>query len=186
MTGQRIGYVRVSSGDPHPEQQLAQVTVDRVFTDHASYTDLHRPAREQTLAYLRTGDTLVVQRMDRLARNLAELRRLVQQLTQRGVSITFVEEAMTFTGEDSPGVVRLLALLDALAGFERARITERQREGIALAKQRGVYRGRKQTLSPAQAAELRRRVESGEPKTALAREFGISRETLYQYVKRGA
>lgn len=77
----------------------------------------------------------------------------------------------------------MLSVMGAFAEFERALIRERQREGIALAKQRGVYRGRKKALSTAQAAELRQRANAGEPKATLARAFGISRETLYQYLK---
>ena len=95
---------------------------------------------------LREGDTLVVHSMDRLARNLDDLRRLVQQLTGRGVRIEFVKEGLTFTGEDSPMVNLLLSVMGAFAEFERALIRERQLEGITLAKQRGAYRGRKRAL----------------------------------------
>ena len=77
----------------------------------------------------------------------------------------------------------LLSVMGAFAEFERALMRERQREGIALAKQRGAYRGRKKALSPEQAEELRKRVTAGEQKAMLAREYGISRETLYQYLK---
>jgi DNA invertase Pin-like site-specific DNA recombinase len=122
--------------------------------------------------------------MDRLARNLDDLRRLVQGLTKRGVSVSFVKEGLTFTGEDSPMATLMLSVMGAFAEFERALIKERQREGIALAKQRGVYRGRKQAHTDVQVTDLRRRVAAGEPKAALARAFGISRETLYQYLKR--
>jgi DNA invertase Pin-like site-specific DNA recombinase len=89
--------------------------------------------------------------MDRLARNLDDLRRLVQKLTKRGVRIEFVKECLTFTGEDSPMANLMLSVMGAFAEFERALIRERQREGIALAKQRGAYRGRKKALSPEQA-----------------------------------
>jgi len=129
------------------------------------------------------GDTVVVHSMDRLARNLDDLRRLVQSLTRRGVRIEFVKEHLTFTGEDSPMANLMLSVMGAFAEFERALIRERQREGIALAKQRGAYRGRKKSLSSERIAELRQRVEAGEQKTKLAREFGISRETLYQYLR---
>ncbi|VVE55348.1 transposase [Pandoraea horticolens] len=132
---------------------------------------------------MRDGDTVVVHSMDRLARNLDDLRRLVQGLTQRGVRIEFVKECLTFTGEDSPMANLLLSVMGAFAEFERALIRERQREGIALARQRGAYRGRKKALAPERAAELRRRAAAGEKKAQLAREFGISRETLYQYLK---
>jgi len=183
LHGQRIGYVRVSSFDQNPERQLEHVLVDRLFTDKASGKDTQRPELERLLAFVREGDTVVVHSMDRLARNLDDLRRLVQKLTRRGVRIEFVKECLTFTGEDSPMANLMLSVMGAFAEFERALIRERQREGIALAKQRGAYRGRKKALSPERAAELLQRVKAGEQKAKLAREFGISRETLYQYLR---
>ena len=185
MHEQRVGYIRVSSFDQNPERQLENVSVDRVFTDKASGKDIQRPALDSLLAFVREGDTLVVHSMDRLARNLDDLRRLVQTLTERGVRIEFVKESLTFTGEDSPMANLMLSVMGAFAEFERALLRERQREGIALAKQRGAYRGRKKALSPEQAAVLRQRAGAGEQKAGLAREFGISRETLYQYLRQG-
>ncbi|BBQ42439.1 TPA: recombinase family protein [Escherichia coli] len=154
MHGQRIGYVRVSSFDQNPERQLEQIQVDKVFTDKASGKDTRRPELERLLAFVREGDTVVVHSMDRLARNLDDLRRLVQGLTQRGVRIEFLKEHLTFTGEDSPMANLMLSVMGAFAEFERALIRERQREGIALAKQRGAYRGRKKSLSSERIAEL--------------------------------
>ena len=183
LKGQRVGYVRVSSFDQNPERQLEQVQVDKVFTDKASGKDAQRPQLDALLAFVREGDIVVVHSMDRLARNLDDLRRLVQKLTQRRVRIEFVKEHLTFTGEDSPMANLMLSVMGAFAEFERALIRERQREGIVLAKQRGAYRGRKKALSPEQAAELRQRAAAGEQKATLAREFGISRETLYQYLR---
>lgn len=145
-----------------------------MFTDKASGKDTRRPELETLLAFVRVGDTVVVHSMDRLARNLDDLRRIVQQLTQRGVRIEFVKESLTFTGEDSPMANLLLSVMGAFAEFERASIRERQREGIALAKQRGAYRGRKKSLGPDQVADLRRRVTAGEAKAQLARDFGIA------------
>jgi DNA invertase Pin-like site-specific DNA recombinase len=121
--------------------------------------------------------------MGRLARNLEDLRRLVRELTARGVRVEFVKEGLTLTGDDTPMATLLLSVMGAFAEFERALIRERQRAGIALAKRRGVYRGRKKALCAAQAAELQIRVRAGETKAALAREHGISRETLYQYLR---
>jgi DNA invertase Pin-like site-specific DNA recombinase len=120
--------------------------------------------------------------MDRLARNLDDLRRLVRTLTDKGARVEFVKESLTFTGEDSPMATLLLSVMGAFAEFERALILERQREGIAAAKQRGVYTGRKPALTAAQAQQLRERAAAGEGKAALAREFGISRETVYSYL----
>ena len=182
--GQRIGYVRVSSGDQNPERQLDGVELDRVFVERASGKDTDRPQLQELRAYARDGDTLVVHSMDRLARNVDELRRLVQEFTRRGIVVEFRKEALTFTGDDSPMSQLLLTMLGAVAQFERDLIRERQREGIEAAKRRGVYRGRTRLLTADQAAELAARAAAGEPKAALAREAGVSRETLYQYLRK--
>lgn len=183
MKGHRIGYIRVSTLDQNTERQLENVHVDKVFTDKASGKDVQRPQLDLLLSFIREGDTVVVHSMDRLARNLDDLRRLVQELTQRGIRIEFVKENLTFTGEDSPMANLLLSVMGAFAEFERALIRERQREGITLAQQRGAYRGRKRSLSDADIAIVKSRVIAGEQKTQIARDFGISRETLYQYLR---
>ncbi|HYN76270.1 MAG TPA: recombinase family protein [Lamprocystis sp. (in: g-proteobacteria)] len=183
MQGQRIGYVRISSFDQNPERQLEDVPLDKVFADKASGKDTQRPELAALLSFAREGDAVVVHSMDRLARNLDDLRRLVQGLTRRGVRIEFVKEHLTFTGEDSPMANLMLSVMGAFAEFERALLRERQREGIALAKKRGAYRGRRRALSPEQTTELRQRVAAGEKKATLARELGVSRETLYQYLR---
>lgn len=183
MSGQRIGYVRVSSFDQNPQRQLENVPVDRVFTDKASGKNIRRPQLEALLAFARDGDTVIVHSMDRLARNLDDLRQIVQKLTGRGIRIEFVKESLTFTGEDSPMANLMLSVMGAFAEFERALLRERQREGIALARQRGVYRGRNKVLSAEQVTEIRNRVSAGEAKTHVAREFGICRDTLYQYLQ---
>lgn len=185
MQGLRIGYVRVSTLDQNPERQLDQMALDRVYTDHASGKDMKRPQLEEMLSFIREGDTLVVHSMDRLARNLDDLRRLVQGLTRRGVRVEFLKENLAFTDEDSPMGTLLLSVMGAFAEFERSLIRERQREGIALAKKRGVYRGPKRQLSEGQAERLRERVAAGESKASVARAFGISRETVYRYLETG-
>ena len=183
MDGQRIGYVRVSSFEQNPDRQLEGVTVSRIFTDKASGKDTKRPELDRMLAFVREGDTVVVHSMDRLARNLDDLRRLVQNLAAKGIRIEFVKECLTFTGEDSPMANLMLSVMGAFAEFERALLKERQREGISLAKLRGVYRGRKRSLNDEQIAEIKQRVGAGEQKAQVARAFGISRETLYQYLR---
>jgi DNA invertase Pin-like site-specific DNA recombinase len=183
MLGQRIGYIRVSSIDQTEARQLEGIEVARTFTDKASGKDTKRPQLELLMGFVRTGDTVVVHSMDRLARNLDDLRRIVQTLTNRGVRIEFVKEHLSFTGEDSPMASLMLSVMGAFAEFERALIHERQREGIALAKQRGAYKGRKKSLSEAQVTQLRAQIATGISKAQLAREFGVSRETLYQYLK---
>src|SRR5436309_3075699 len=181
MSGQRIGYIRVSTIDQNVDRQLEGVQLERTFIDKASGKDTNRPQLDQLLSYARDGDTVLVHSMDRLARNLDDLRRLVQTLTGRGVKVEFVKEHLTFTGDDSPMAVLLLSVMGAFAEFERSLIKERQREGIAVAKRRGAYTGRKKALSPAEVATLLSRIATGVSKAKVAREFGISRETLYQY-----
>lgn len=184
MKGQRIGYVRVSTFDQNPERQLEHSKVDKTFTDKVSGKDTKRAALETLLDFVREGDTIVVHSMDRLARNLVDLRDLVQKIIQRGIHIECVKENLTFTGEDSPLANLLLSVVGAFAEFERSLIKERQMEGIALAKKRGAYKGRKAILSKAQVEEIKARVANGDKKSHIARDFGISRETLYQYLRR--
>src|SRR5205823_12245707 len=124
------------------------------------------------------SDPVDVQPLHSTARNLDIPRRLLTTLIGNSVRVEFVKESLTFTGEDSPMANLLLSVMGAFAEFERALILERQREGIAVAKQRGVYTGRKPALTAAQAQHLRERAAAGERKSVLAREFGISRETV--------
>ncbi len=183
LTGQRVGYVRVSSFDQNTDRQLEGVALDRCFTDRVSGKDTKRPELTALLAFVREGDTLVVHSMDRLARNLDDLRRIVQTLTAKGVRIEFVKEGLTFTGEDLPMATLMLSVMGAFAEFERTLLRERQREGISLARQRGAYRGRKKALSDEQVADMKRRITAGESKSLVARDLGISRETVYQYLR---
>ena len=180
MKGQRIGYVRVSATDQNAARQLDGIEVDRVFTDRASGKDVQRPALEELMGYVRQGDTVLVHSMDRLARNLDDLRQIVQTLTRKGVVIEFLKEHLRFTGEDTPMANLMLAVMGAFAEFERALIRERQREGIAQARRRGAYRGRKPVLSRDRLEEVRRLAAAGMGKAALARQFGVSRQTIYK------
>ncbi len=171
----------------HDQSELRQLDgeeLDKTFTDRASGRDLKRPQLELLLSFVREGDTLVCHSMDRLARNLDDLRKLVLDLTGRGVHVRFVKESLTFTGTESPMANLLLSVMGAFAQFERELIRERQREGILLAKKRGIYKGRKRSLTAAQVAEVVRRVKADESVTLIAREFKVSRNTVYLYVQR--
>jgi DNA invertase Pin-like site-specific DNA recombinase len=175
---------RVSSLDQNPERQLDGIALDKVFTDKASAKDTNRPQLQAALNHVRAGDTLVVHSMDRLARNVEDMLRLVRELNDRGVSVQFVKENMSFTaGSDDPRSVLMFTMLSAFAQFERSLIKERQREGIALAKAKGVYKGRKPALNAERIGKLREQAAAGANRTKLAKEFGISRETLYQYIR---
>lgn len=181
--GKIVGYIRVSTLDQNPERQLEGIKLDKVFTDKASGKDIKRPGFEALLQYVREGDTVIVHSMDRMARNLDDLRQTVQKFTKQAIKIQFVKENLTFTGEVSPMSTLLLSVMGAFAEFERALIKERQMEGIALAKQRGVYKGRKKSLDQEQVDLLKQRVLAGEKKAQVARDFKISRETFYKYLK---
>jgi len=184
MAGKKIGYIRVSSIAQNHERQLDGIQLDKVYIDKISGKNTDRPELNSLLEYARDGDTVIIHSMDRMARNLEDLRNLVTLLTSKEVSVQFIKEGLTFTGEDSPMSILLLSVMGAFAEFERSLIKERQTEGVALAKKRGVYRGRKPSLSKEQVLELKQKVENGEKKTVLAKEFGISRETLYQYIRK--
>lgn len=130
------------------------------------------------------GDTLVVHSIDRLARNVEDMLRLVREMNDRGVLVQFVKENMSFTaGSDDPCSVLMFTMLTAFAQFERSLIKERQREGIVLVKAKGVYKGRKPALNAERIAKLREQAAAGANRSRLAKEFGISRETLYQYIR---
>lgn len=180
--GTLIGYIRVSSVDQNPERQLEGIKVDKKFIDHVSGKSIKRPQLEKLLEYVRDGDEIIVHSMDRLARNLDDLRKLVRELNARDVSLRFVKENLVFNGEDSPMSNLLLSVMGAFAEFERALIRERQMEGIAIAKKKGKFRGRKLMLNEEQIQELKDRVARGEKKTDIALFFNMSRETLYRYL----
>ena len=183
MSGQQVGYIRVSTLLQNTARQLDGVKLDRIFEDKASGKDADRPQLTECLKFVRDGDTLHVHSMDRLARNLDDLRRLVKDLTARGVAVRFEKEALTFTGESSPMANLLLSMLGAVAEFERSIILERQREGISIAKNEGKYKGRVSKFTDEEIQTMRQRAAAGEKKAVIARGFGISRETLYQKLR---
>lgn len=121
--------------------------------------------------------------MDRLARSLIDLHRLVDDLTAREVSVKFLKEGQTYSLTSTPVVKLMLGLLGSVAEFERSIIRERQAEGIARAKERGVYKGRAKALTDEQLAQAQEWVGAGVPKAGVARRFGIGRTTLYTYFK---
>ena len=174
--------MRVSTLDQNEKRQLDGQVLDRVFTDNASGRDTARPQLTELLRFARDGDTVVVHSMDRLARNLDDLRALVQGLTQNAHGGVRQREPGLHWGGLPHGQPHALRH-GAFAEFERSLIRERQREGITLAQQRGAYKGRKKTLTPERAAELVQRAGNGVPKSVLARDYGISRETVYQYLR---
>ncbi len=182
VLGQRIGYIRVSTIYQNTDRQLEGLSLDKTFTEQASAKDTHRPKLQEMIQFARAGDTVVVHSMDRLARNLDDLRGIVKTLTSKGVSIEFAKEQLTFTRDESPIANLLLSVMGAFAEFERSLLRERQREGVALAKNRGAYKGRKRELSAEQVITIKKSIAEGQKKSVIAKTAGISRETLYRYL----
>ncbi len=186
-TQKTFGYVRVSSIDQNTDRQVAEVArcnPDKTYTDKASGKDTNRPALDQLRDHVRSGDTVIVHSMDRLARNLDDLRKVVREFTDKGVRVQFIKEGQIFGGDDSPMSQLMLNLMGSFAEFERSLIRERQAEGIAAAKDRGdVYKGRKSSVTPEKVEQIKARIAAKESKASIARDLGISRETLYQWLK---
>lgn len=175
--GQTVGYVRVSTTDQNPARQLEAIgTVDRLFAEKISAKSTDRPQLQAMLAYVRSGDVVKVKSPDRLARSTTDLLTLVNHLKNKDVQIQFIDQPALNTGSAQGEF--MLTILGAVAQLERATIRERQAEGIALARARGVY-DRTPKLSADQIEQARRSIAEGVPKARVARDLGVSRQTLY-------
>lgn len=186
--GKDVGYIRVSSVDQNLARQLDGVELDKVFEDKASGGTTKRPGLTACLDYLREGDVLHVHSIDRLARNVEDLLRLVRELTDRGVEVRFHKEALTFRpgGEGDFAGRLMLQVMGAIAEFERAMIRERQREGIAKARREGRHCGRPRTITPATEEDILARRREGQSCRAIARALGISASAVSKVVRRRA
>jgi DNA invertase Pin-like site-specific DNA recombinase len=187
--GKRIGYVRVSSADQNDARQLDGVALSKIFTDKASGKNTDRPQLQAMLEFVREGDQIYVHSMDRLSRSLRDLQDVVERLTAGGISVTFVKENLRFdppaTSADAHQTAYstlMLQLLGAVGQFERALIKERQREGIAIAKAKKVYKGRKPALDKAAIERLQKMAAEGLSKVEIAEKLGISRASVYVYL----
>ena len=184
MSGQMIGYRRVSSEGQNLDRQLDGQQLDHVFEEKISGKDTNRPELQRLIEYARKGDTVIVHSLDRLGRSLLDLRKIVSELNAKGVAVRFVKEGMDFdAGSDDPFKVLMLNMLGSFAEFERSLIKSRQAEGIKLAKEKGAYKGRSKCLNPEQAEEARARVAAGVPKSRVASDLGVTRQTLYKYLE---
>jgi len=182
---EHVGYIRVSTLDQNTARQLEGVTVKRTYTDKASGKDTKRPELVACMDFLRDGDTLHVHSIDRLARNLMDLQKLVEELNKKGVSIQFYKENLVFSPDFSSPMAQLqLQMMGAFAQFERSLIQERQREGITVAKAKGKHLGRVATLTTEQVEEIVEKVTQGKHKKDLAIEYGVSRQTIYKSLAR--
>ncbi|OAK57797.1 resolvase [Pseudomonas putida] len=181
----KVGYIRVSSVDQNTDRQLDGITLDKVFTEKVSGATTDRPQLQAMLEYVREGDSIVVHSIDRLARSLADLLKLVEDLNKRGIHIRFNKEQLEFTGEDNPTQHLMLSMMGAVAQFERAMIRERQKEGIAKAKEKGVYKGRTKTVDDAaiRAVIAGDGVTKGLSFRGAAEHLGVSLSTVQRAMK---
>jgi DNA invertase Pin-like site-specific DNA recombinase len=183
MTGKRIGYIRVSTEEQNPDRQLEGVLLDKKFIEYASARSTDRPQLQAMFEYVREDDTVLVHSMDRLARNLRDLRNLVDELVESGIQVYFVKENLTFCGKDNSMSNLMLSLMGAFAEFEYEFMKERQREGIAVAKKEGKFKGRKKKLNKEKIEILKEEMKTRKTKSEIARNLGISRKTLYTYIE---
>ena len=177
-----VGYARVSSVGQSLDVQLDKLGhCDKVFQEKQSGASGKRPRLHDCLEYVREGDTLVVTRLDRLARSTLHLCQLAEALARKGVHLQVLDQHIDTT--DATGRL-LFNMLGAIAQFETEIRAERQMDGIRKAKERGVRFGKKKRLTEEQTAELRRRRAQGEPIKTLMQDYGISKVSVYRYLSR--
>ena len=174
----KILYTRVSTLDQSDERQLQEVSqYGRIYSDKATGTNANRPQLKLMLESMREGDSITVHSIDRLARSVLDMGKLVKQITDAGVSLTFIKENLTFTGDDNPMNKMMLSILASIYEFETEIRKQRQLEGIAIAKTKGVYTGR--TADMRKRAEVRDLLQAGgHTQKEIAKSIGVSVSTV--------
>ena len=179
-----FNYIRVSTTDQNTERQLLDIPCDRAYIEKISGKNTDRPELQAMLLNIRSGDILNIHEMSRLARNTRDLLNLVEEITAKGATIIFHKENLTFKGDgkQDPYQKMMMTMLGAVAELERNLILERQREGIALAKLHGKYKGGQPKLTVQQVEEIKALVNNRTPITQIAKQYGVSRRTVYNYL----
>ncbi len=183
---QQVGYIRVSTTTQNTVRQLDGIELDKTFSEKKSAkTADERKELQACIEYLREGDALHVHSIDRLARNLADLKALVTQINAKGASVHFHKENLIFKGNGSADPMQqlMLNMMGAFAEFERSIIVERRREGVAIALEKGVKFGRTAKVTPEIALEIKAKKAAGAKVTDLQVEYGIGRQTVYDALK---
>jgi DNA invertase Pin-like site-specific DNA recombinase len=176
-----IAYIRVSTILQNDARQLDGVDYDTEYVEQVSARSVDRPQLQSMLKAIRSGDTVVVHDISRLARNVADLHSLVEQITGLGAELKFIKEGLTFSSDRSnPMSELMLSLLGSVYQFERAIMLERQREGIAIAKAEGKYKGRKKKID---GAVIREMLDSGVSFRKTAENLGISLSSVQRASK---
>ncbi|HBE7152810.1 TPA: recombinase family protein [Staphylococcus aureus] len=182
----KIGYARVSTGLQNlnlQEDRLNQYGCEKIFSDHISGAKSKRPGLDRAIEFARSGDTIVVWRLDRLGRNMADLITLVNELNNRGVSFHSLEENITMDKSSSTGQL-LFHLFAAFAEFERNLILERSSAGRIAARARGRYGGRPEKLNKQDLKLLKTLYDNGTPIKIIAEQWKVSRTTIYRYLNK--
>ena len=182
----KIGYARVSTGLQNlnlQEDRLNQYGCEKIFSDHISGSKSKRPGLDKAIEFARSGDTIVVWRLDRLGRNMEDLITLVNELNNRGVSFHSLEENITMDKSSSTGQL-LFHLFAAFAEFERNLILERSSAGRIAARARGRYGGRPEKLNKQDLTLLKTLYDNGTPIKTIAEQWKVSRTTIYRYLNK--
>jgi DNA invertase Pin-like site-specific DNA recombinase len=178
-----IGYARVSTRDQHPEAQidaLAAAGCEKIFTDHASGTLARRTGLDDALGYLRSGDTLVITKLDRLGRSVRNLKLIADDLQARGVGLRALSQGIDTT---TPGGRLFFHMLAAIAEFEHDLIVERTHDGLAAARARGRKGGPKPKMTPTRVSQARAMYDAGQHTVQeIADTFGVTRPTIYRHL----
>jgi len=178
----KVAYKRVSTADQNTARQLEGMTFDKVFEDKVSGKDTNRPELLAMLDYVRDGDELYVHSLDRLGRNTSDLIQLMEQLKTKGVTVVFDKSKMTFSPDTSNPMNNLMfTMLSAFSQFERDLMLERQREGIAIAKAEGKYKGKAKKIND---DEIRDKIAQGLSYRKVADELDISLSTVQRAMKK--
>ena len=180
-----FNYVRVSTIEQNTERQLRDVVCDRIYEEKISGKDTNRPQLQAMLSNIRSGDIINIHEMSRLARNTRDLLNLVEEITSKGATVVFHKENLIFKGNEKqdPYQKMMMTMLGAVAELERSILLERQREGIAVAKAKGKYKGGKNKLTTEQVTELNTFHNQGMPIARIAKQFKITRPTVYSYLR---
>lgn len=180
MTHQVIGYVRVSSQGQNTARQLAGIKLDKEFVDKVTGSNMDREKLKECIVYAREGDTVIVESIDRLARNLIDLQEIIKTLNKKGARVQFVKENLIFTGENDPMSTLMLQMIGAFAEFERNMIKTRQREGIEAAKKAGKHLGRPHKIDNKFKKLVKKKLDNCQSISSIAKEMNVSRGTIYK------
>lgn len=184
MTGKKIGYIRVSTIDQSLDKQLENIQLDKKFIDYSSAKSTNRPQLKAMLDFVREDDIVFVNSMDKLARNMKDLKSIVNNLISRNIQVHFLKENVQFTAENSEKSQIGLYFMGIFAEFEYAFIRERQREGIEVAKKKGRLAGAPKKMNAEKIEIIKSDLKTRKSKTKIAEDLKISRFTLYRYIKK--